>query len=59
MNRERIQEIVASYNPEEIRIGVLGSHSALEMSHGAKQSVFHLFIFLIVIRILHEGHILG
>lgn len=37
MNREKISEIIASYNPAEIRIGVLGSHSALELGHGAKQ----------------------
>jgi 5-formaminoimidazole-4-carboxamide-1-(beta)-D-ribofuranosyl 5'-monophosphate synthetase len=37
MNRKKIQAIVASYKPAEIRIGVLGSHSALEMGHGAKQ----------------------
>ncbi len=44
MNRERIDEIVASYNYEEIRIGVLGSHSALEMGHGAKQEGFEVVV---------------
>ncbi len=37
MDRERIHEIVASYGSKEVKIGVLGSHSALEMGHGAKQ----------------------
>lgn len=44
MNRERIHEIVASYDPKEIKIGVLGSHSALEMGHGAKQEGFEVVI---------------
>lgn len=34
---EKIKDIAASYRPEKIRIGVLGSHSALEIGHGAKQ----------------------
>ena len=37
MNRQQIHEILSEYNPQEVRIGVLGSHSALEMGHGAKQ----------------------
>jgi 5-formaminoimidazole-4-carboxamide-1-(beta)-D-ribofuranosyl 5'-monophosphate synthetase len=44
MNREKIQEIVASYSHEEIKIGVLGSHSALEMGHGAKQEGFEVIV---------------
>ncbi len=44
MNRERIHEIVTSYNPKEIKIGVLGSHSALEMGHGAKQEGFEVVV---------------
>lgn len=36
----RIEEIVKSYNPKKLRIGVLGSHSALEVAHGAKQEKF-------------------
>ncbi|MFH1327731.1 MAG: formate--phosphoribosylaminoimidazolecarboxamide ligase family protein [Candidatus Bathyarchaeota archaeon] len=36
-NREGIQELVGSYNSEKIRVGVLGSHSALEIGFGAKQ----------------------
>jgi 5-formaminoimidazole-4-carboxamide-1-(beta)-D-ribofuranosyl 5'-monophosphate synthetase len=44
MNRERIHEIVASYNHEKIRIGVLGSHSALEMGHGTKQEGFEVVV---------------
>jgi len=44
MKREKIHEIVGSYNREEIRIGVLGSHSALEMGHGAKQEGFEVVV---------------
>ena len=37
MNHEKILEIVAQYDSKKVKIGVLGSHSALEMGHGAKQ----------------------
>jgi len=41
---EEIREIVSGYDPEKIRIGVLGSHSALEMGHGAKQEGFEVVV---------------
>ncbi|MGD8565371.1 MAG: formate--phosphoribosylaminoimidazolecarboxamide ligase family protein [Candidatus Bathyarchaeota archaeon] len=44
MNRKKIQEIVASYDPGQIKIGVLGSHSALEMGYGAKQERFDVVV---------------
>jgi 5-formaminoimidazole-4-carboxamide-1-(beta)-D-ribofuranosyl 5'-monophosphate synthetase len=44
MNREEIQDIVACYDPEKIKVGVLGSHSALEMGHGAKQEGFEVVV---------------
>jgi len=44
MERERIHEIVAGYDPKEVKIGVLGSHSALEMGHGAKQEGFEVVV---------------
>lgn len=34
---QKIKDIAASYRPDYIKIGVLGSHSALEIGHGAKQ----------------------
>jgi 5-formaminoimidazole-4-carboxamide-1-(beta)-D-ribofuranosyl 5'-monophosphate synthetase len=34
---DKIKKAVKNYNPERIRIGVLGSHSALEIASGAKQ----------------------
>ncbi len=38
--QEKIKQVTAGYNPEKIRIGVLGSHSALEIASGAKQEGF-------------------
>jgi 5-formaminoimidazole-4-carboxamide-1-(beta)-D-ribofuranosyl 5'-monophosphate synthetase len=37
MMSDKIKQAIKKYNPEEIRIGVLGSHSALEIASGAKQ----------------------
>ena len=34
------RKIVSEYDAHKIRIGVLGSHSALEIAHGAKQEGF-------------------
>jgi len=34
---DKIKETVKKYNPKQVRIGVLGSHSALEIASGAKQ----------------------
>ena len=44
MNRERIQQIVSDYHDKDITIGVLGSHSALEMGHGARQEGFEVAV---------------
>lgn len=41
---KKIEEIVKSYDPKKLRIGVLGSHSALEVAHGAKQENFETVI---------------
>lgn len=40
INDKTIKQIIDNYNPEKIRIGVLGSHSALEIASGAKQEGF-------------------
>ncbi|MGA3290744.1 MAG: formate--phosphoribosylaminoimidazolecarboxamide ligase family protein [Candidatus Bathyarchaeia archaeon] len=37
MLKDKIKQVIKKYNPEKIRIGVLGSHSALEIASGAKQ----------------------
>ncbi len=44
MNRKQIHEILSEYDPKEVKIGVLGSHSALEMGHGAKQEGFEVVV---------------
>ena len=37
MMNDKIKEVIKKYNSKQIRIGVLGSHSALEIASGAKQ----------------------
>ncbi len=44
MDRKRIQKIATSYDQEGIKIGVLGSHSALEVGYGAKQEGFEVVV---------------
>ncbi len=41
---EKIKQVLASYDPEKVRIGVLGSHSALEIASGAKQEGFETVV---------------
>jgi 5-formaminoimidazole-4-carboxamide-1-(beta)-D-ribofuranosyl 5'-monophosphate synthetase len=40
----KIKEVVSGYDPRNIRIGVLGSHSALEIASGAKQEGFETVV---------------
>jgi 5-formaminoimidazole-4-carboxamide-1-(beta)-D-ribofuranosyl 5'-monophosphate synthetase len=40
MMKNKINELLRVYDPKKIRIGVLGSHSALEIASGAKQEGF-------------------
>jgi 5-formaminoimidazole-4-carboxamide-1-(beta)-D-ribofuranosyl 5'-monophosphate synthetase len=40
----KIKDTIANYNPEKVRIGVLGSHSALEIASGAKQEGFETVV---------------
>lgn len=42
--QEKIKKTTADYNPKSIRIGVLGSHSALEIASGAKQEGFETVV---------------
>ena len=44
MIRNKIRNIVSEYGLRNIRIGVLGSHSALEIAHGAKQEGFETVV---------------
>ena len=41
---DKIREIVSEYDAHNIKIGVLGSHSALEVAHGAKQEGFETVV---------------
>ena len=41
---EKIKQVIKKYTPKEIRIGVLGSHSALEIASGAKQEGFETVV---------------
>jgi 5-formaminoimidazole-4-carboxamide-1-(beta)-D-ribofuranosyl 5'-monophosphate synthetase len=38
--QKQILKVIENYDPEKVRIGVLGSHSALEIASGAKQEGF-------------------
>ena len=38
--REKVETLVETYSPENIHIGVLGSHSALEVGYGAREEGF-------------------
>jgi 5-formaminoimidazole-4-carboxamide-1-(beta)-D-ribofuranosyl 5'-monophosphate synthetase len=40
ISRGEIQKIVEGYDPEDLTVGVLGSHSALEIAHGVKAEGF-------------------
>jgi len=42
--KNKINELLRVYDPEKIRIGVLGSHSALEIASGAKQEGFETVV---------------
>src|SRR3989304_7575730 len=44
MMKKKIGEIVREYDPKKVRIGVLGSHSALEIASGAKQEGFETVV---------------
>ena len=42
--KNKIKEILRAYDPKKVRIGVLGSHSALEIAAGAKQEGFETVV---------------
>ncbi len=44
MITENINRIISKYDQSKIRIGVLGSHSALEIASGAKQEGFETVV---------------
>lgn len=42
--KSKIREVLRGYDPKKVRIGVLGSHSALEIAAGAKQEGFETVV---------------
>jgi 5-formaminoimidazole-4-carboxamide-1-(beta)-D-ribofuranosyl 5'-monophosphate synthetase len=42
--KEEIKEVLGEYNPKEVTIGVLGSHSALDICRGAKDMGFRTLV---------------
>ncbi len=44
MMETKIKEVIRGYDPRNVRIGVLGSHSALEIASGAKQEGFETVV---------------
>jgi 5-formaminoimidazole-4-carboxamide-1-(beta)-D-ribofuranosyl 5'-monophosphate synthetase len=44
MMNNKIKQVIQEYDPEKVRIGVLGSHSALEIASGAKQEGFETVV---------------
>jgi 5-formaminoimidazole-4-carboxamide-1-(beta)-D-ribofuranosyl 5'-monophosphate synthetase len=42
--QDKIKQVLMDYDPKKIRIGVLGSHSALEIASGAKQEGFETVV---------------
>ncbi len=42
--QSKIKETLKGYDPQKVRIGVLGSHSALEIAAGAKQEGFETVV---------------
>jgi len=45
IDREIVQEIVESYDPDKIKVGVLASHSALDVADGAVDEGFHTMLY--------------
>src|SRR5512140_3531751 len=41
---KKIKQVIADYDPKKVRIGVLGSHSALEIAAGAKEEGFETVV---------------
>ena len=44
ITKEKIQTILQAYDPKNVRIGVLGSHSALEIAVGAREEGFETVV---------------
>lgn len=44
MMTDKIKKMIREFHPKKVRIGVLGSHSALEIASGAKQEKFETVV---------------
>ncbi len=44
MTTDKMEEMVRGFHPKKVRIGILGSHSALEIASGAKQEKFETVV---------------
>jgi len=44
MITNKIKNVISEYDPKRVKIGVLGSHSALEIAHGAKEEGFETVV---------------
>ncbi|MFB3887927.1 MAG: formate--phosphoribosylaminoimidazolecarboxamide ligase family protein [Candidatus Bathyarchaeia archaeon] len=44
MMKKQIESVLRGYDPKKVRIGVLGSHSALEIASGARQEGFETVV---------------
>jgi 5-formaminoimidazole-4-carboxamide-1-(beta)-D-ribofuranosyl 5'-monophosphate synthetase len=44
MMETKIKDVIREYDPRNIRVGVLGSHSALEIASGARQAGFETVV---------------
>ncbi len=44
IDRDEVKRIISDYDKRKVRIGVLGSHSALEIAFGAKQEGFETVV---------------
>jgi 5-formaminoimidazole-4-carboxamide-1-(beta)-D-ribofuranosyl 5'-monophosphate synthetase len=44
ITKDKIQNVLSGYDPQKVRIGVLGSHSALEIALGAKEEGFETVV---------------
>jgi 5-formaminoimidazole-4-carboxamide-1-(beta)-D-ribofuranosyl 5'-monophosphate synthetase len=44
MMTDKIKKMILEFHPKKVRIGVLGSHSALEIASGAKQEKFETVV---------------
>lgn len=44
LNRKKLQDIISRYDSDKLKIGVLGSHSALDVCDGATDEGFETFV---------------